>query len=189
MISIDQIKEDKKLCDAATAGPWVANIHRNGPGAAVVHKDAILTQAYPNRQIVRMSTIDPAATTGKQYEANMDFIARSRTALPQYIEEVERLQARLLVFLKREFLDIAHNYCEATLCASWIPGIEFELYEQWISKPNDRWSVIINTRLSELVKEIGGWVFDRDLMIVVPLERLANELDAVKRDIKKLTSK
>lgn len=79
------IKRLRELCDKATPGPW----HNNGPfekafedhgwraiaGSKFVHVARKYQQPYP------------------QCAVDADFIAAARTALPELLDEVERLRA------------------------------------------------------------------------------------------------
>lgn len=79
MITSKELDRLQKLCDGATAGPWEAD----GPG----------TNTYD-----RVTSCVPEHTTEVAYDILHDgdalFIAAARTALPELIAEVRRLQER-----------------------------------------------------------------------------------------------
>jgi hypothetical protein len=89
-------ERDRAICEAATPGPWI-ELGRNVPESGIVATaDYISKIAYIERAD---ETEDPA-----QFNARADaaFIAHARTALPAYIEEVERLRAELAESKRRE---------------------------------------------------------------------------------------
>lgn len=92
----EKLSEWKKLAEAATEGPWYADITRSGPGAAVCRSESVSTVAYPSMEICKFPHKDlSAAKTIAGRAANFDFIAAARTAVPELIAEVERLQREL----------------------------------------------------------------------------------------------
>lgn len=92
----EKLSRWKKLAEAATEGPWVADITRSGPVAAVCRREAVVTCGYPVLHICDFPHKDLSSvktTAGRA--ANFDFIAEARTAVPELIAEVERLQREL----------------------------------------------------------------------------------------------
>lgn len=76
----------ERLCEAATEGPWYADITRSGPGAAVCRSESVSTVSHPSREICKFPQKDLSAVkTMAGRAANFDFIAESRTALPRLI--------------------------------------------------------------------------------------------------------
>lgn len=82
MITPEQIEEDEKLCTAATEGPF------SHFGGAVLKDGAVVAECAAPEILL------------KEWAENAVFFARARTALPEYIAEVERLRA-VLAFLSR----------------------------------------------------------------------------------------
>ena len=76
----EQIAEDRRICEAATDGPWSADYFR--VGSAV--------EPY----IVCWAATNNSGRTN-QADINVNFIARARTALPDYIAALEQAQARI----------------------------------------------------------------------------------------------
>lgn len=86
----DKMAEIKKLCDAATPGPWFmrTNRHADTSGKPWGWLDA-LPSGGPQRAIpgVRVDW-----TRGDESEANARFIAAARTAVPDLLALVETLR-------------------------------------------------------------------------------------------------
>jgi len=76
MISDEQLMADAKLCDKATPGPW--NWYHWNSGCVSEHCIGILASD---------GTVCHVPT---RMEAEGQFIARARTALPAYIEEAKK---------------------------------------------------------------------------------------------------
>lgn len=81
-----RLAELRRLCEAATSGPWKANC---GTGAASVSSKAAGCAVYIN---VRTVEIDD---TVKRWQADATFIATARTAVVEPLDEVERLNKEL----------------------------------------------------------------------------------------------
>lgn len=88
------LKELKRLADAATDGPWDAYISTHPKGYADLY-----LKSDGNKEIFATS-------------ADMDFIAASRTAIPELIAEVERLREALNFYAYRQG-DNGHNARQA----------------------------------------------------------------------------
>jgi hypothetical protein len=79
-----RIAELRALCEAATAGPWrvsmtgysVKSNDDDAPTIAIPHGVSVLTSKQIDRWL-----------------ANAEFIAAARTALPDALDEIERLRA------------------------------------------------------------------------------------------------
>lgn len=84
MITTEQIAELRRLCEAATPGPWV----RSKYGFNILTHDSELstcTQRYTGDK-------KPTEEEMAVMVANAAFIAAARTALPALLDEVERMQ-------------------------------------------------------------------------------------------------
>ena len=87
MFTEKQINEILEVCEKATPGPWVhlsplADWESNRPGG--LPRRIVTTEDREEGQIDILEDIS---------ESNADFIALSRTALPQLAEEVIKLRA------------------------------------------------------------------------------------------------
>lgn len=80
MISPDKIAEWRKLCEGATPGPWTID-----GGYVWGFCPLIKNQTTPTELIVEQD--------GHDYDKR--FIAAARTALPELLDEVERLQKQI----------------------------------------------------------------------------------------------
>lgn len=78
-ITTEQIQELRAWCDAATPGPWKEEPNLGGTPCVISEKTAICCT-------YRM---------GGQASVDAAFIAASRTALPQLLDEVSTLRAQL----------------------------------------------------------------------------------------------
>lgn len=83
MISLTQLAEDKALCERVTGGTWTYL------GDDIYWKE--------NAPVCHMRWTDGRnEEVQKQIDNDAEFIARSRAALPAYIDEVQRLRAELV---------------------------------------------------------------------------------------------
>jgi hypothetical protein len=89
----------RALCEAATPGPWSKGDGKNNARWVVM-----------GHYVPICSTELSHAPIGQGQESNVEFIAASRTALPQLLDEVERLRGLLEETLP--FLTHAH-WCQA----------------------------------------------------------------------------
>jgi hypothetical protein len=81
------IKTLRELCEKATPGPWKACGAEKCTCGLVWSKEI-------DDVVACCSTCENAGISveGQQIRANMEFIAAARTALPELLEEVERLR-------------------------------------------------------------------------------------------------
>ena len=84
-----KLEEWKKLSDAATAGPWKNEL--NFTETEDSHEYAIVQTNELNRVCDVYSHTDVYSRNFRHHEKNARFIAASRTAIPELIAEVERL--------------------------------------------------------------------------------------------------
>lgn len=108
----EQISADKKLCDAATPGPWCPRDRDANVGLAGcdLHHEIGHFIAH----------FRAGARTTKVEQRNCRFTARARTALPEYIAEVERLGGLLWDAIR----DIQHWISLAEKQLSELPATE-----------------------------------------------------------------
>lgn len=79
----ERIKELRTICDAATPGPWSVSFG----------EDEIGSMVYGLEEVEEFTSRD--SLDFQQVNADWSFIAASRTALPEALDEIERLQARV----------------------------------------------------------------------------------------------
>ncbi len=95
-ITREQLERWKRLCEAASAGPWdsTPRDNRRGFNARVRAPEMLCGH---KRDKTRRGTVcevdDNAGRFDDEVNADARFIAESRTALPALISEVERLTA------------------------------------------------------------------------------------------------
>ena len=77
----------KRLCDASTPGPWIANEMSSGVSTK---RGAIV--GYPSDSSMVASLYDGEYIENENREHDAAFIAEARTALPELIAEVELLR-------------------------------------------------------------------------------------------------
>lgn len=105
MIDPNQLAAWRKLCEEATPEPWEhrkANRFSDGGVDWGVRDEEgyIIAESF---QVVGRNVQRPA-------EANVQFIAAARTALPQLLDEVEALQAELAAeYRHNHTLDESHS--------------------------------------------------------------------------------
>jgi hypothetical protein len=86
-----RIAELRALCEKATEGPWVDCDED-------VKWDTVLMCGYDHRAAGSLPpyyATGPRVDTCKQAELDSRFIAASRTALPEALDEIERLKAKI----------------------------------------------------------------------------------------------
>lgn len=90
MTDDDEIREDRRVIEAAAGGPWETKTIRMGDRVTV---DALVIA--PNAASFRdqvADCYDNTAASDSECEANAAFIARARTRWPAALDEVDRLR-------------------------------------------------------------------------------------------------
>lgn len=87
-ISKETLELDKKLCEQASPGPWYWRKEWSFD-SMYSHYNGAMGELQPNILDYGMDGAEDIYCPKKE---NSDFIVRSRTALPEYIDEVEILQ-------------------------------------------------------------------------------------------------
>ena len=81
----DRIKQLRALCDAATPGEWKAEPRHI---LQSTKEYLAIPPKYPHRN---------SQSLGPFFEADLLFIAAARAALPEALDEIERLRAKLAI--------------------------------------------------------------------------------------------
>lgn len=91
----DERSEARRLCEAATKGPWSLNTQDDDDAQPLVDSDATGCSVALMERDNGDETMRP----------NAEFIALARTALPQALDEIDRLEQRLAII---EPVDLAN---------------------------------------------------------------------------------
>ena len=91
----ERIAELRALCDAATPGPWYVNRIRGYPDNQIETTDSTYVARKPWGHVVATTGLGAGDVSQQKFERDSDFIATVRTALPEALDEIERLQAMI----------------------------------------------------------------------------------------------
>lgn len=81
----------RELLAKATPLPYCLDIHRPGPGGAVVHRDAMLAERWPHREIAAVPFSNPEPKLATRV-ANMELLLAAVNSLPALLADSERAQ-------------------------------------------------------------------------------------------------
>lgn len=131
----ERIAEIRRLAEAATKGPWLIE-----PGQKI--DEIYIVDAPTDGRIARM-------WNGRTCrEANAEFIAVARNALPELLDEVERLRARC------ERLEKVREAAEAYCAAS--RALEIATENHWPIKDKIPLGMTCGTKVMALEAALAG---------------------------------
>ena len=91
----ERIAELRALCDAATPGPWYVNRIKGYTDNQIETTDPAHVARKPWGHVVATTGLGAGDVSQQKFERDSDFIAAARIALPEALDEIERLRALL----------------------------------------------------------------------------------------------